>query len=172
MIIRMSLDDWDALHDLMDANGERAGFLFMKPADDISEVWEVKDRDLLHDLSNYSSWDGLHIKLDDEVRPKVISHAHRGGFAVAEVHGHYWPGEDTKFSRYDLKGLQEFAPHMLWRLSARPYVSVVLGPDSFDALAWTSLYEVSTLAAIDVKGRLLKPTGLSLHQYWLLLESH
>lgn len=166
MIIRMSTDDWDALHDLMDAPGERAGFLFMRPAG--GDVWEVEDRDLLHDQSNYTVGKELHLVLDDGVRPRVIGHAHQGGFAVAEVHGHYWPGDETEFSRYDLRGLQEFAPHMLWRLPARPYASIVLGRDGFDALVWSSRHDVSTLSGIEVGERLFKPTGLSMDQYRLL----
>jgi hypothetical protein len=165
MIIRLREADWVALHELMNAEGERAAFLYLRPVSEAADNWQVEECELLHDMSDYRVGDDSHLELKDDVRPRVILRAHDGEYAVAEVHGHYWPGDDTEFSRFDLKGLRDFAPHMLWRLPGRPYVSIVLGRESFDALSWTDRTQVETLTAINIDRKSMSPTGLSLRRF-------
>lgn len=153
---------WQQIHQHLDVTVERAGFLFAKPVDSNSETWQVVDSQLLSDNDSYESSSELHLSLADEVRPTVIKRAHDSETAVIEFHGHYWPGSSTRFSSYDLHGLAEFAPHMLWRLPNKPYFAMVIGPQSFDGLVWNDKSNPEILEAIVIGEQELIPTGLSL----------
>jgi hypothetical protein len=77
-----------------------------------------------------------HVELADHVRPSLIKQAWDSGTALVEFHSH--PGDRHKvmFSPSDLAGFAEFVPHCRWRLRGRPYLAVVVGRRSIDALAW------------------------------------
>jgi hypothetical protein len=76
-----------------------------------------------------------HVTLHDHVRPTLIKSAWDSGHSLGEVHSHVgeWPAE---FSWSDIMGLSEWVPHVRWRLRGRPYFAVVVGGNTFDALAW------------------------------------
>lgn len=78
-----------------------------------------------------------YLELTDEARRRLIKKAHQSGRSLAEAHSHPspWPAE---FSLADRVGLESTVPHMLWRLPNRPYVAIVVSPNSFDGLVWTS----------------------------------
>lgn len=154
---------WLEVHDHMNNEVERASFFFTKSY--AKETWNVEESWMLNDDQDYSIKTGEALQLNDQVRPQVISHAHRNGYAVVEAHSHYWSGKSTQFSSFDLMGLAEFAPHMLWRLPNRPYISLVIGVDSFDALVWTPGNIVQKLNGLSVGSQLLHPTDLSFHPF-------
>lgn len=109
---------------------------------------------------------GFHLELADETRAYVIKRAHDLQCSLVEFHSHpgAWPAQ---FSASDFLGLEEFVPHVWWRLRGRPYVAIVVAPSGFDGLAWTEApHKAVPLTAIDVGGQLLRPTGLS----WRSLE--
>jgi hypothetical protein len=163
MKLVMSELQWADLHSFMDDPNERAAFLFADPPTNnalhVAETWPLTDE------VDYALSSPIALELADEVRPRVIAHAHERGLAVVEAHSHYWPGARTRFSRYDLEGLADFAPHMLWRLPGRPYTSLVIGCESFDALTWRSAADVASLDSLEVGASRLEPTGLSLPLY-------
>jgi hypothetical protein len=64
------------------------------------------------------------------------------------------------FSPSDLFGLDEFVPHVRWRLKGIPYLAVVLGASDFDALVWRSR-SPEPLGSVRVGSRRLEPTGLT-----------
>lgn len=164
MRIAFSNEVWTALDGHFDTWAERAAFLFcQRPEGMDGPQWAVRDRWLLDDEADYDDRGEEHLSLSDDIRPRVIRHAHAHNLAVIEAHSHYWTGE-TRFSPYDLRNLHDFAAHMLWRLPARPYTALVLGKDSFDALSWTPPGAVST-PEITVGGLAHAPTGLSLAHY-------
>jgi hypothetical protein len=165
MKIRISKSLWDQIHHHLDVTIERAGFLFAKPVESSSNVWQVVDSQLLSENMDYADSSEQHLSLADEVRPLVIKRAHDSETAVIEFHGHYWPGFSTRFSNYDLHGLTEFAPHMLWRLPQRPYFALVIGPQSFDGLVWEVKGNPESLEAIVVGEEELVPTRLSLKNW-------
>lgn len=154
---------WSQLRTHMNARRERAAFMFTQIDADGNAY--VVDTWLLDDDSHYETRETDHLVLDDDVRAQVIARAHKTGLGAVEAHSHWWPGPSTRFSRYDLHGLAEFAPHMLWRLPGRPYIALVMGEDSFDGLWWSSRTSFGTLAAVVVGGVTLNPTGLSLDHY-------
>jgi hypothetical protein len=78
---------------------------------------------------------GFHVRLSDEVRQDLIRRAWDSGAGLVEAHSHPCPGS-VDFSPTDLHGLDEWVPHLWWRLKRRPYAALVFGYESFDALAW------------------------------------
>jgi hypothetical protein len=121
----------------------------------------------LHVLTpaDFAVQNDYHVRLTDAAQGRVIRWAHERSATLIEAHAHRsrWP---VKFSPSDLSGLGDWVPHIRWRLPNRPYVALVFGDDSFDALAWTG--EVRTpqpLAGLRVGDRLLVPTGLTYAEF-------
>jgi hypothetical protein len=112
-------------------------------------------------LKIQSPW---HLELRDSERARVIRWAHDLGAGLVEAHVHRLP-DPAEFSFSDLSGLAAFVPHVRWRLAKRPYVALVLGPRTFDALVWTGeSAEPAPLQAL-VVGRVERlPTGRTLLQ--------
>lgn len=76
-----------------------------------------------------------HVTLRDEVRPEVIKWAWDEGACLVEIHSHVEDGI-AGFSPSDIWGLEEWVPHVRWRLRGRPYAAMVTAGDTLDALAW------------------------------------
>jgi hypothetical protein len=77
----------------------------------------------------------FHVTLTDEAKVDVIKWAWDSGASLVEAHSH---GDDGMawFSPSDLSGLEEWVPHLAWRLRGQPYAAIVTVGDAFDALAW------------------------------------
>lgn len=108
---------------------------------------------------------GYHIELTDKTRATVIKRAHDLDTSLAEFHSHLgtWPAQ---FSPSDQMGLNEFVPHVRWRLRGRPYLAVVATRADLDGLAWIdSSSRAVRLNGIRVGDRVLRPTGLSPLEY-------
>jgi hypothetical protein len=161
---------WKAIHAHLDHPSERAAFLYAREARAGSSVWKITDQWLLSSDDDYQSVSGEHLALADGITGAAIKRAHDCGSALIELHGHYGPGERTRFSTYDLRGLAEMARHVLWRLPGRPYCALVIGRESFDALAWTDTHHVDHLDGLRVGRHILHATGLSLSPYSSLIE--
>lgn len=107
----------------------------------------------------------FHVRLTDATRGAVIRWAHEREAALVEVHAHRGPWA-ASFSPTDLSGLEEWVPHVRWRLAGRPYVALVVADSSFDALAWTgSTRSPEPIAGLSVGQDLLEPTGRTLTGY-------
>ena len=77
----------------------------------------------------------LHMSLPDETRLAVIQWATAEDACLIEAHSHgRW--SPAAFSRYDLRNLGEWVPHLWWRLRGRPYAAIVTSTVDLDALAW------------------------------------
>jgi hypothetical protein len=106
---------------LADFDAERRAFLLRK--------WRPMPPEAFEFQSHY------HVTLRDEVRPEIIKWAWDAGACLVEVHSHGDSGS-ARFSSSDIWGLEEWVPHVRWRLRGRPYAAIVTAGDSFDALAW------------------------------------
>ena len=42
----------------------------------------------------------------------------------------------ASFSLSDISGLEQWVPHLWWRLRGRPYGAIVIDGETLDALAW------------------------------------
>jgi len=102
-----------------------------------------------------------YLELRETTRASLIKKAHDLGACLVEVHSH--PGSEPRFSWSDCAGLEEFAPHVRWRLQSRPYAAIVVAADGFDSLVWCSPGKTpDDSLAIDADGRHMEPTGYTL----------
>lgn len=153
---------WQAVMDHMhsDAN-EQLAFMLATWNGDIGRVFATR----LIQASGLDSHLPWHIALSDNELAAVIKWAHENNGALVEVHAHRAHGP-AQFSMSDRAGLEDFVPHVWWRLQHRPYVAVVVGNNSFDALVWqSSPAEPAALASLVVGGRGQEPTKLSIAHY-------
>lgn len=167
MKVTIAESDWQRLLTHMDSSRERAAFMFARTVDsgvDVVDTWLLDDKD------HYTAREADHLTLSDSVRPEVIARAHASNLAVIEAHSHWWAGPSTRFSQYDLAGLAEFAPHMLWRLPRRPYLALVIGQETFDGLWWRARSQFDTIDSLEAGPEAHRPTGLSLPRYQRLLD--
>jgi hypothetical protein len=149
---------WDRLASYLHAPHERMAFLLAAPTG--QATWSVSAELYLSDELDYAYQGRFGMELADHVRPQVLRWAHEAGAALVEVHAHDLPGPTT-FSPTDLDGLEEVVPQMLWRLPGRPYIAVVIGPDSLDALVWHAADAAHPLDAVRLGDTVAGPTGLA-----------
>ena len=164
MKIWIENDLWERICGYLDTAKERVVFLFVSTDADSGD-WSPIDEWFLDVRSDYGVSEELHVALSPEVLPKVFKRAHDLGAAVLEVHSHPWPGKNTSFSRFDLFQLHELIPQVLWRLPHRPYFALVLGRESFDAIAWEAPNCPVHVEFVKVGHEVLYPTRTSL-QVW------
>lgn len=166
VFLELERDLWDALERHLlppRPRAEEAAFMFVQPA--AAPRTEMVLRAVAHELV---AADGFElrslraIELSDATRGRVIKRAHDLSSSVVELHSHPFP-YPAEFSGSDRAGLEELVPHIRWRLKSRPYVAIVVAPDSFDALVWAEPDDPRprTLAGVRVGADCLKPTGLS-----------
>lgn len=160
MDISMSSNGLEELIAHLDSSeDEQAAFLFAtRPRSDllaVEEFYPVPPEGFLRQ-SRY------HCHLTDEVRALVIARATVLEACLIEVHSH----DDVSpvwFSPTDLRGFEEWVPHVRWRLADRPYVALVFGGREFDALVWESgLGGASGLGALVVDGEALRPSSITI----------
>lgn len=121
---------WEQLHH----GAEQVGFFLADFVEDDGEFKIVEWR-LVGTEEEFDSAGPLHVILSDEVQAEVIQWAFSTGRCLVEAHSHgpRWPAE---FSPTDVLGLDEWVPHVRWRLRGRPYAALVAGGTDFDGLAW------------------------------------
>lgn len=148
-------------HLLADERGpEEAAFVFAHvPAVDADSVFEYVDWFPVPP-EGFAWQSAFHFELTDETRATVIKRAHDLGASIVEFHSHRgaWPAQ---FSGSDWIGLEEFVPHVRWRLKGRPYGAVVVTPTGFDGLAWVRSSATPIRLKLLANGQVLEPTQLS-----------
>lgn len=153
---------------LLQGEDEQAAFGFAR----VEHSLHLEALELLQPRS-YRFQSGHHIELNQEVLARVIKQAWDSNTALVEFHSHPlqagWRGKQrvqASFSQSDMRGFQEWVPHIMWRLRQRPYVAVVVTPDSFDALVWRAGDQVISPRGLHSlvldDGRELRPTGETL----------
>lgn len=112
--------------------------------------------------NGFAHQSGCHIELADEMRPLLIKRAHDLQTSLVEFHSHPFSAR-AEFSPSDLMGLEEFVPHVWWRLKGRPYLAIVVTPTQFDALAWvTSPQSPVPVQEVRTGDTISRPSGLTL----------
>lgn len=108
---------------------------------------------------------GDYLELSDACRARLIKRAHDTGYCPLEFHSHLGD-EPPAFSLADKRGLEEFVPHIRWRLRQRPYTAIVVSRGGFDGLVWAKDgSDPLPLTAITVDHQRLEPSRLTL-PYW------
>lgn len=162
--IYVSANLYDRLHAHLlppDSPAEQAAFLFGKSTTaHVGCRFEVIDHMLIEQEGiGYHSLG--YLELTDATRARIIKKAHDLGTSLIEMHSHRLPFPAV-FSPTDIAGLREFVPHVWWRLKGKPYLALVVAPDSFDAFVWlTHPKEPKSIDYLLVGRRLIRPTGLS-----------
>lgn len=163
MRLTVSAQDAHRLRAYFDAPTERMAFAVAELEDDRPDRWAVTALRLLDDDVDYAERSARGLALADHVRPQVLRWAHEHGGALVEAHNH-WHRGPVGFSRLDVLQLSDIVPGMIWRLPDRPYIAVVAGPDSLDALRWDSPGAPAPVEAVELGGRPVVPTGHGLRQ--------
>jgi hypothetical protein len=101
-----------------------------------------------------------HIVLRDRVAAEIIKWAWDENVSLIEAHSH--GSGSAAFSLTDLMGLEEWVPHLSWRLNGRPYGALVVAGDTVDALAWVDdALTPQQVKRLRVGLATLRPTGLT-----------
>jgi hypothetical protein len=125
---------WETARNHLDTRAERVGF-FLADWSPPERSFYVRGWRPIDDNAAWG-WDELHVSLPDEERSAVIQWAWIEGACLIEAHSHgRW--SPAAFSLFDLRNLDEWVPHLWWRLRGRPYAAIVTSTRDFDALAWT-----------------------------------
>lgn len=161
MRLLLTADQYQAIRMYLAAPTERIAFCYTRPAGQLDADQQVVGIELPA-RQQYTATTRHGAELTDDVRPHLIQHAHQHGYGLVEAHEHGWPGTRTRFSGIDLDGLADLGPHMTWRLPGRPYIALVFGPDSFDALVFHPGRRITNLDELHAAEQILRPTGLSL----------
>jgi len=120
------------------------------------EDWSPLER------SDFEVQVGDYLELTDAGRVRLIKQAHDRGLCLVESHSHPGP-YPAAFSYSDLSGLDEFVPHVRWRLRGRPYAALVFAKSGFDGLTWADAGALpQQLVAIETEKGRLTATGLTL----------
>jgi hypothetical protein len=137
--------------------GEQVAFLKGQRVDEagtfaIDEIHAVPADDLEHGV--------FHVTLTEMARRDILKWAAGHGDIVVEAHSHGPLGDPAAFSAVDLDGLNEWVPHVRWRLKGRAYAALVFGHQTFDGLAWLGDGAPVVLERLEVVGhQTLVPTG-------------
>lgn len=166
VLTRIGAAELDRLrrHLLRTPRCEQGAFLFCRhsASADGDQLFECEDWTAL-EPSDYEVQAGDYLELTDAARARLIKQAHDRGLCLVESHSHPGP-YPAAFSWSDLTGLEEFVPHVRWRLRGRPYAALVFAQSGFDGLAWTDGTDMRPrqVAAIETENGQLAATGLTL----------
>lgn len=164
VLIRIGAAELDRLrrHLLRTPRCEQGAFLFCRHSvADAAHVFTCEDWSPLK-RSDFEVQAGDYLELTDAARARLIKQAHDRGLCLVESHSHPGP-YPAAFSWSDLTGLDEFVPHIRWRLRGRPYAALVFAQSGFDGIAWTGAGSVPRqLLAIETEKGRLAASGLTL----------
>ena len=150
------------LEHLFSGRTEELAFLLATPSENDRETLCVSDLFCVPSRA-FSIQTTYHINLGDEVRAQMIKWAWDNQASLIEAHSHL--GDfDAEFSPTDIAGLDDFVPHVWWRLQGRPYAALVFSQRGFDALVWMkSPKHFQELAVLHIAGlRDEHPTSLTM----------
>lgn len=112
--------------------------------------------------SDFIYQNGDYLELAEKTRANIIKKAHNLGSSLIEFHSHPF-SKIAMFSFSDFKGLEEFVPHIWWRLNGKPYMAVVITSKNFDSLVWLNdPLKPIKLDGISAGKHFLQPTGNSI----------
>ena len=81
----------------------------------------------------------VYLEMKDQERGKIMKMARDCG--VVDCHSHPDSQDEIAFSPSDRKGITEFAAYAKWKLPGKPYVAMVWGESSVDAVVWHDSFE-------------------------------
>lgn len=144
-------DIFDALAKHLRSRPEEVAFMLSSPPDDdgsfrIHDLRTVGAERFEHQSDDYA-------EPDDELRGEVIRWAWQAGACLVEAHSHGPYFLPARFSGFDFEQLEEWVPHVRWRLAGRPYAALVFAGEEIDGLAWLDSSQPEAIEAVMVGGR-------------------
>ena len=145
----------------LDEAPERAAFMRCDWSDD--KVFRVRELLLVAQAAGLGQGPFQRCDLDDDVRSSIFRWATNDDNCLVEAHSHGHLFSPAVFSTFDIRQLDEWVPHVRWRLGGRPYAALVTAAD-IDGVAWIGDARES-VSSVDVDGRSIRPTtGLSIRR--------
>lgn len=149
--VSFAVEDFDAF--MAHMNSAPESLAFMRATFDSDErafrVVEVRlvDHDRRGGVGNVA-----HCELDEELQSEIIRWAWNEGGVIIEAHSHGNLLPTAQFSLFDLDQLNEWVPHVRWRLQGVPYVALVTASHEIDGLVWID-NEPEPLDHVAIDGR-------------------
>jgi hypothetical protein len=166
--LKLTAEQFDDLRaHLLRNHDEQVAFAFAAIAEaNDNRVFEVADLFLVPQ-EDFVIQTEYHVELTEDVLSRVIKMAWDRKAAIVDFHSHPRASTPVSFSPSDLFGFADLVPHANWRLRGKPYLGVVLAPNSFDALVWSGGYgSPEELTGILVVGQdPVSPTGISYSRF-------
>lgn len=115
---------------------EQGAFLFAKIAEGDQEVCLEADSAYLVPPDGWEVQAENYLELKDTERAKIMKIARDNEYALVDCHSHPASNGEVWFSYSDRSGISDFAAYVKWKLDGRPYIAMVWGESSVDAIAW------------------------------------
>lgn len=105
----------------------------------------------------------LYLEMRDEERARIMKMARSKDLAVIDCHSHPTSGDNVWFSPSDKSGITEFAGYANWKLDGKPYIAMVWGESSVDAVIWHGNFDkacrVDEVRVVNGSTKVLIPKG-------------
>jgi len=142
---------------------EQGAFLFGRVEQTPSELRIVAADAYLIPPDGWEVQHTVYLQLKDAERARIMKIARAGDFSLIDCHSHPDSGVSVSFSPSDVAGITEFATYVKWKLGSKPYVAMVWGETSIDAVVWdgdfTRAQALSELRITGVSPKVLVPRG-------------
>lgn len=160
-MVTINMDEpvWLEARGHLNSGPEESGFFLADWSED-DRTFSVTAWRPMHNQT-IGTGDQLHVSLSDDTRASVIQWATAENACLIEAHSHgAW--SPAAFSRFDLRGLAEWVPHLWWRLQHRPYAALVTTIHDFDGIAWVAAADRPEQVATVTASGVHRATGATL----------
>lgn len=134
---------------------EQGAFLFAQPVISADEISLVANDVYLVQPEDWQVQHQVYLELKDSARAKIMQLARQRDLAIVDIHSHPGSNGDVSFSPSDRHGITDFAQYAKWKLGAKPYLAMVWGEASLDAVIWHDLFDkANQVNEVRILGRL------------------
>jgi hypothetical protein len=160
-IVAMDERMWHAARRQAVSDVEQACFFLARPRGPVLECHAMRTVD----ADGFACQTAAHIALTDELAAELIGWAARQRSCLIELHSHGGRGAPC-LSATDISGLEEWVPHVRWRLGSVPYVALVQSRTAIDGLAWADGPSPVALTGVAVGAALIPASGRSFQRWY------
>lgn len=163
MIDTVAIDElmWDTARRRVHDDVEHASFFLASPVDGMLVCHSMR----VVGSQEFARQSAVHVALTAEFGSELIRWAANQRSCLVELHSHVGPG-CLCMSPTDVSGLEEWVPHVRWRLGGRQYAALVQSATEIDGLIWSDGAKPEPLRGIDVSGRLIEANGASYERWY------
>lgn len=142
---------------------EQGAFLFAVPEQGANALTlQVKDAHLVS-LEGWRVQSEVYLEMQDAERARIMKKARDSALGVIDCHSHPGSLDKAWFSPSDQTGITEFAGYAKWKLDGLPYVAMVWGESSVDAVLWcgdfTEPHKIDEVHIVGGMTRVVFPRG-------------